>query len=195
MKRIALALLVSAVAPAHADEPKLTTKVAAPAAPTAADQAQMKKRATDAVNGYYKALIAGDYDAAATFLRDDAIEPVRAGLLQQLQTGSPKQQQATFEALGTGSLAELKAMPATKFFAAFARSSYGTSLQTLANKELAARVAIDDAECDTAARRCVVKFKVGGKDKDGKLQMLDQTMLASNVDGRWMLGFAPPPAR
>ncbi len=205
MKKIALAaaLLSSTLAAvsAHAEDPKLTTKIDAAGAPAKAvapaDAALMKKRATDAVTGYYKALIAGDYDAAATFLRDDTIEPVRQSLVKQAEAASQKQQEATSEALGAKSLGEVKAMPATKFFAAFARSSYGTSIQQLAQPELAARVAIDDVECEAAARRCVVKFQVGGKDKDGKVAMVPQTMQASNVDGRWMLGFgaAPPPAR
>lgn len=156
------------------------------------DATTMKKRAGDAVKGYYKSLIAADYDAAATFLRSDAVEPVRQELAKQIEAASPAQQKATLEMFGVADVAALKALPYTKFFAAYARSKYGLQMQQLARKDLAASIALTDTKCAVAEKKCAVKFTLS-LTAEGKPAQVAQEMLASDVEGRWLLGFAPPP--
>lgn len=186
MKALAVALAFAAADPAPAPL-KLEKPVAAQG-----DEATMKKRATDAVSGYYKALIAADYDAAATFLRPDAIEPIRQSLVAQIDAAKPAQQKATLQIFGVQDTAALRAMPTTKFFAAFARSQYGLSLQHLARKELEARITVKEARCTVAEKKCGVDFALHVKAPDGKPAEVPQQMIASELEGRWLLGFAPP---
>jgi hypothetical protein len=179
-----LALLV-ALAAADPSPPLQTT---APAAP----EAMMKKRAGDAVKGYYKALIAADYDAAATFLKSDAVEPVRAELAKQIEAAAPAQQKATLEMFGVADVAALRALPYTKFFAAYARSKYGLQMQQLARKDLGAAVVVDDTKCTIAEKKCAVSFTLT-LTAEGKPAKVPQQMLASDVEGRWLLGFSTTP--
>jgi len=155
------------------------------------DAKKNEKRAKDAVVGYYQALIKGDYETAGTFVHPDTIEPVRKSLVAEIDKARPAQKAATLKMLGVDDVNALNMLSMSQFFAVFARSSYGQTLQVMANPALAAAVAVVGVTCASDKDACDVEIEVETNTADGKRAKKKQRVSAEKVGGRWLAGARP----
>lgn len=179
-----LPLALVAAGAAQSQELKLTPKQGADVAEQAALH---EKRARDAVQGYYDALIRGEYDQAGTFTHPDAIEPVRAQLVDAIQKASPAQQASTLQNLGVGDMSVLQSMTTAQFFAAYVRSTYGKGLQLLAKPERKASIEIKAVKCLPDRPACDVTYDIKQL-LEGRPVAGTNQVRAALVQGRWLVG-------
>lgn len=139
--------------------------------------------------GYYKALIAGDYERAASFLHPDAIEPSRAALIESLEKGGEGQTKATLAAIGVPDMNTLRTMPAERFFVVYARSPMGKGVQLL--NGLAVRVVLEPPRCDEATQSCQVRLKLKGETPKGDEIDRPNIVYVVNKSGRFLLQHTP----
>lgn len=187
MTRIALFLSLAFLSlPAVADGESLKLKKA-----PLEDQKSMERHAKEAFEGYFNALIAADYERAATFVHPDMVEPLRREMLRLMEQAGPQKTQATLKKLGIPDLATMKSMPGHKWWAKWAASPYGQTVQVMANKDVGARFRTERVACKPAQNSCDIVFSVTGKDESGHYQTRRNTVVASKEDGRWLVGKVP----
>jgi len=187
MKRhILFALVVTGLwwgSPAAAQELKLKAPISKKLDPNL-----MEKRARDAVNGYYDALIQARYDQAGSFAHADAIEPVRKKLLELIQHAPAAQRAATLKNLGAPDVTFLQSQTVAQFFANYARSTYAANIQALAKPERKAHIKITEVKCKPARSLCEVTFDLYQTLNNGKEVHGTNYVRVSAVDGRWLVG-------
>jgi hypothetical protein len=171
-------------APASAQQDDL--KLKAPVTKTL-DPKLKEKRARDAVNGYYQALIAGQYDQAGSFAHPDAIEPVRKKLLELIQKAPAAKRASTLKNLGVPDVTYMQSMTTSQFFASYARSTYAANLQGLAKPERKARIKVTKVRCDPSRLLCEVSFDLF-QTFEGREGFGSNTVRVADVDGRWLVG-------
>jgi hypothetical protein len=170
-------------APAGAQELKLN----APASKKV-DPKLKEKRARDAVNGYYQALIAGQYDQAGSFAHPDAIEPVRKKLLELIQQAPAAKRASTLQNLGAADVVSLQSQTTAQFFNSYARSTYATNIQVLAKPERKAHIKVTKVRCDPSKPLCEVTFDLYQTLEDGREVHGTNQVRVADVDGRWLVG-------
>jgi hypothetical protein len=170
-------------------------KPAAPGAPApVAASADVERHARETVDGYYAALIKGDYEQAGTFLHPSEIELLRKSVLKTLaDSKSEAQKTATLTALGVADQPALETMPAARFFGHYARSSYGFALRGLALKEARVAVAITKVTCTNGQAPCEVRYDLTYVDDKAMKQTKRQALIADRFEGRWVARTPPPP--
>ena len=187
MKTWPLLALFAAVlmvgAPAAAQELKLNAPVE-----RKIDPKLKEKRARDAVNGYYQALIAGQYDQAGSFAHPDAIEPVRKKLLELIQKAPAAKRGSTLKNLGVADVVSLQSQTTAQFFNSYARSTYATTIQALAKPERKAHIKITKVRCDPSKSLCEVTFDLYQTLDNGKEVHGTNKVRVADVDGRWLVG-------
>lgn len=147
-----------------------------------------KKRARDAVNGYYSALIAGQYDQAGSFAHPDAIEPVRKKLLELIMKAPAAKRASTLKNLGAPDVASLQSLTTAQFFNSYVRSTYAKNLQVLADPARKAYIKIVNVRCDPSKSICEVTFDLYQTLNNGKEVHGTNNVRVADVDGRWLVG-------
>lgn len=166
------------------------------APPKPVTREDMIKRSGEVTRGYYNALIKGDFEVAASFVHPGTVEPLRKTLTDEVEKAPPAKQKGTLDALGVPDLNTLRTMPAGKFFAAYAKSSYGIGLRALSSPEYQAlRPSVEDQTCIPEKRFCRVTVRIKGKKKSGG--ELAQVSVVNHVfvvesGGRWLVNDKPP---
>jgi len=154
-----------------------------------ADMPKLVDEARQVTRGYYDALIAGNYELAASFLHADAIEPSRAALIESLEKGGEGQTKATLAAIGVADMNTLRTMPAERFFIVYARSPMGKGVQLLAG--LAVRVVLEPPRCDLKSQSCQVHLKLKGESPKGDKIDRPNTVYVVHDRGRFLLQHTP----
>lgn len=163
---------------------------AAAASPTLpADR--LEQRAAALARGYYVALIDGRYEEAAGFLHPNVIEPVRAALLREAEEGPPQRGLAIAKALSVPDLLAVRSLSAERFFARWAKSPYGTSVQTLSRPELKNEVEVIEARCSEAQGLCQVQLRLRASGEP-TLPPVSLQVWAVYDEERWLLTLIPP---
>lgn len=155
-----------------------------------ASMAMLVDQARQVTRGYYKALIDGNYERAASFLHPDAIEPSRKALIESLEKNGEGQTKATLQTMGVPDLNTLRTMPAERFFVAYATSPMGKGVQVL--NGLAVRVVLEPPRCDTKSQSCQVKLKLKGDSPKGDKIDKSNVVYVQKHEGRYLLSHQPP---
>ncbi|MFZ9888548.1 MAG: hypothetical protein ACO3JL_13705 [Myxococcota bacterium] len=154
----------------------------------------LEQRAAALARGYYLALIEGRYEEAAGFLHPAVIEPLRDDLLGEAEGGPPQRGLAIAKALGVSDLLAVRSLSAERFFAAWAKSPYGTSVQVLSRPELKSVVDVTDTRCSEAQGLCRVQLILRATGEP-TLPPSSLQVWAVNDDHRWLLTLTPPRSR
>jgi Ni/Co efflux regulator RcnB len=156
---------------------------------------EASRRASEAIVGYYTALIAKDYDQAGSFVHPDFVAPLQVGIAAEVEkSSSEKARKGTLDQFGVADATALKALPPSQFFARFARSQYGTTLQALGDPTLDAKVSTDRILCTAAKTACDVEIVISVVDAATKKRSDRRSSVRAQVsDGRWLVGMKPPP--
>lgn len=196
LSALSLALVVFAL-PAFAEgggELKVdASKVGAPKAPTSPmSREDMMRKGAEVSRGYYKALIQGQFETAASFLHPDTVEPLRRSLVDEIEKSPAAKQKAIFGALGVPDLNTLRTMPAGKFFAAYAQSNYGKSLRSLSDPKISLRALVEDQTCFPEKGWCAVTVRLKGKREDQSPISIVNRVHVIESGGRWLVTEKPP---
>jgi hypothetical protein len=149
-------------------------------------------RARDATVGYYTALVRGEHDVAGTFLHPRMIEPLRASLIAAIEKAPPGPRSATLAELGVDSIVALERISPAGFFAAYARSSYGHSVRTLADPALKPTIDARALPCTPAG--CEVEVEITSHPvKEEPPLVVRHRVRAEKLEGRWLLTLTGDP--
>jgi hypothetical protein len=153
------------------------------------------RRASEAVVGYYAALIAKEYDQAGSFVHPDFVAPLQVGIAAEIEKSSnEKARKGTLDQFSVADSTALKALPPSQFFSRFARSQYGTTLQALGDPALDAKVSTDRIICTPTKTACDIEIVISVVDAATKKRTENRSSVRAQVaDGRWLVGMRPPP--
>lgn len=150
------------------------------------------QRSSEIVRGYYNALIDGDFERAGTYLHPDVVEPLRKSVLEEIEKGGAQKREATLKALGIPDVQTLKSLPTSKFFAAYAKSTYGRPLQALSAPDLAVRPAVENQVCSPQRRFCAVHVRIHGKRNNKERVQFRHDVYVVEHEGQWLLSERQP---
>jgi len=185
----------AAPAPKPATPPGGTKKPADASAVKRPEPDEAGRRASEAIVGYYNALIAKDYDQASSFVHPDFVMPLQVGIATEIEKSSnDKARKGTLDQFGVADVTSLKALSASQFFARFAKSQYGTTLRAISDPALDAKVTTDRILCLPTKTACDVEIIISTVDATTKKRAERRSSVRAQLkDGRWLVGMKPPP--